>query len=82
MKYKPVKTRIAYWFHERGSERQKSEHRKVRTSKVKNYFQFSDFTYGVKKDQNVENKKINYLRRITYVYQGLWGVSLGSIRLG
>jgi hypothetical protein len=59
---------------------------KIRTSKitsqVKNDFQRSDFTYGVKKDQNVKNKKINYLWRITYVYQGLWGVRLGSIRLG
>jgi hypothetical protein len=42
-----------------------------RTSKVKNDFRRSDFTYGVKKDQNVENQKIIYLLRITYVYQGL-----------
>ena len=28
----------------------------------------------------IEN--INYLWRITYGYQGLWGVRLGSIRLG
>jgi hypothetical protein len=27
-------------------------------------------------------EKINYLWHITYVYQGLWGVRLGSIRLG
>ena len=27
-------------------------------------------------------EKINYLWRITYVYQGLWGVRLGSIRFG
>ena len=44
----------------------------------------SDFTYGVKKDNNVKNQNINYLWRITYGYQGLglWGVRLGSIRLG
>ena len=45
-------------------------------------FQRSDFTYGFKTDQNVENLYINYLWRITYGYQGLWGVGLGSIRLG
>jgi hypothetical protein len=27
-------------------------------------------------------EKSNYLWRIAYVYQGLWGVRLGSIRLG
>ncbi len=36
-------------------------------------FRCSDFTYGVKKDHNVENQNINYLWRITYGYQGLWG---------
>ena len=36
-------------------------------------FQCSDFTYGVKKDHNVENQNINYLWHITYGYQGLWG---------
>jgi hypothetical protein len=45
-------------------------------------FRCSDFTYGVKKDHNVENQNIDYLWRITYGYQGLWGVRLGSIRLG
>ena len=45
-------------------------------------FRRSDFTYGFKTDQNVENRNINYLWRITYGYQGLWGVGLGSIRLG
>ena len=45
-------------------------------------FRRSDFTYGFKTDQNVENLYINYLWRITYGYQGLWGVGLGSIRLG
>jgi hypothetical protein len=47
-------------------------------------FRCSDFTYGVKKDHNIENRNINYLWRITYGYQGLWGpggVRLGSIRL-
>jgi hypothetical protein len=36
-------------------------------------FRCSDFTYCVKKDQNVKNRNINYLWRITYGYQGLWG---------
>jgi hypothetical protein len=36
-------------------------------------FRCSDFTYGVKKGHNVENQNINYLWRITYGYQGLWG---------
>ncbi len=45
-------------------------------------FRHSDFTYGFKTDQNVENLYINYLWRITYGYQGLCGVGLGSIRLG
>jgi hypothetical protein len=35
-----------------------------------------------KTDQNIKNWYINYLWRITYGYQGLWGVGLGSIRLG
>ena len=52
------------------------------TTTTKKDFRRCDFTYGVKKDQNVENKNINYLWRITYGYQGLWGVRLGSIRLG
>ena len=43
-------------------------------------FRRSDFTYGFKTDQI--NLYINYLWRITYGYQGLWGVGLGSIRLG
>ncbi len=29
-------------------------------------FRHSDFTYGYKTDQNVENRNINYLWRITY----------------
>ncbi len=45
-------------------------------------FRRSDLTYGFKTDQNVENLYINYLWRITYGYQELWGVGLGSIRLG
>ena len=52
------------------------------TTTTKKDFRRCDFTYGVKKDQNVKNKNINYLWRITYGYQGLWGVRLGSIRLG
>ena len=52
------------------------------TTTTKKDFRRCDFTYGVKKDQNVENKNINYLWRITYGYQGLWGVRLGAISLG
>ncbi len=56
----------------------------IRRLKVLDHFlakNTSDFTYGIRKDQNI--KKINYLWRITYVYyQALWGVRLGSIRLG
>jgi hypothetical protein len=73
----------------KGSERRKrkrSEHQKCLLSssllRQKSDFRCSDFTYGVKKDHNVENQNINYLWRITYGYQGLWGVRLGSIRLG
>ncbi len=35
-----------------------------------------------KKIRTSKIKNINYLWRITYGYQGLWGVGLGSIRLG
>jgi hypothetical protein len=56
--------------------------KRIRTSKVKLDFRRSDFTYGVRKNQNVENQKSNYLWGIAYVFQGLWGVRLGSIRLG
>ena len=35
-----------------------------------------------KKIRTSKIKNINYLWRITYGYQGLWGVRLGSIRLG
>ncbi len=52
------------------------------TTTTKKDFRCSDFTYGIKKDHNVENRNINYLWRITYGYQGLWGVNLRSIRLG
>ena len=34
------------------------------------------------KIRTLKIKKSNYLWRIAYVYQGLWGVRLGSIRLG
>jgi hypothetical protein len=45
-------------------------------------FRCSDFTYCVKKDQNVKNQKHQLHMRITYGYQDLWGVRLESIRLG
>ncbi len=48
----------------------------------KSDFWCSDFTYGIKKIRTLKIKNINYLWRITYGYQGLWGVRLGSIRLG
>ena len=43
------------------------------TTTTKKDFRCSDFTYGVKKDHNVENQNINYLWHITYGYQGLSG---------
>ena len=54
----------------------------ITTTTKKKDFRRCDFTYGVKKDQNVKNKNINYLWRITYGFQGLQGVRLGSVRLG
>ncbi len=49
----------------------------ITTTTKKKDFWFSDFTYGIKKDHNVENQKkiflSNYLWHITYGYQGLWG---------
>ncbi len=45
---------------------------KIRTSKV------SIKVIRMSKDQNDDN----YLWRSTYGYQGLWGVRLGSVRLG
>ena len=54
-----------------------SEHQKCLFSssllRQKTDFRCSDFTYGVKKDQNIKNRNINYLWRITYGYQALWG---------
>ena len=41
------------------------------TTTTKKDFWRCDFTYGIKKDHNVENQK--YLWHITYGYQGLWG---------
>jgi len=35
-----------------------------------------------KSDQNVKNQKYQLPMRITYGYQSLWGVRLGSVRLG
>ncbi len=35
-----------------------------------------------KKIRTLKIENINYLWRITYGYQGLWGVRLGSVRLG
>ena len=97
----------------RGSERQKSEHWRVRISKVflgwsehqkirtlkirtskirtsskvlvhflaKNIFDVLILPMASEKISTSKIKKINYLWCITYVYQGLWGVRLGSIRL-
>jgi hypothetical protein len=57
-----------------------SLHRKCLCSlsilRQKSDFQCSDFTYGVKKDHNIENQNINYLWHITYGYQGHY-VKLG-----
>ncbi len=93
-------------FIERGSERRKSDHRKIRTSKVfvrmirtlkdqnvKNLkrirtskvkldFQRSDFTYGVRKNQNVKNWKEQLPMAYCLCVPRPVGVRLGSIRLG
>ena len=64
----------------KGSEfrkRKRSEHQKCLLSssllQQKSDFRCSDFTYGIKKDHNIENQNINYLWHITYGFQGLWG---------
>jgi hypothetical protein len=82
---------------ERQKERQKSMFNvlvfldaigNIRTSKVlvhflaKNTFDILILPMASKKIRTSKIEKINYLWRITYVYQGLWGVRLGSIRLG
>jgi hypothetical protein len=68
---------------------------KVRTTKITTSKTKKNSENSVD-DQNVESvhlfsikvirtskiKNINYLWRITYGYQGLWGFRLGSIRLG
>jgi hypothetical protein len=60
----------------------------IRTFKVlvhflaKNTFDTLILPMASEKIRTSKIKKINYLWRITYVYQGLWGVRLGSIRLG
>ena len=68
---------------------------KVRTTKITTSKTKKNSENSVD-DQNVESvhlfsikvirtskiKNINYLWRITYGYQGLWGLRLGSIRLG
>ena len=64
------------------SELQKSEHRNSkRTSKINQRIRASKVSIKVirmSKDQNEDN----YLWHITYGYQGLWGVRLGSVRFG
>ncbi len=61
---------------------------KIRTSKVlvhflaKNTFNVLILPMASEKIRTSKIKKSNYLWRITYVYQGLWGVRLGSISLG
>ncbi len=60
----------------------------IRTSKVlvhflaKNTFDVLILPMASEKIRTSKIKKINYLWCITYVYQGLWGVRLGSSRLG
>jgi hypothetical protein len=58
------------------------------TTMTKNDFRCSDFTYGIKKDHNVENQKYIF-KQLPMAYYlwlprpvGPWGVWLGSIRLG
>ncbi len=58
----------------------------IRTSKVlvhflaKNTFDVLILPMASEKIRTSKIEKINYRRHITYVYQGLWGVRLGSIR--
>jgi len=54
-----------------------------RTSKIRQLdFRRSDFTYGNENDQNVENQT-HQLPMAYYLWlPSLWGVRLGSIRLG
>jgi hypothetical protein len=59
----------------------------IKTSKVlvhflaKNIFDVLILPMASEKIRMSKIEKINYLWHITYVYQGLWGVRLGSIRL-
>jgi hypothetical protein len=60
----------------------------ITTTTKKKDFQRCDFTYGIKKDHNVENQKYLF-KQIPMAYYlwiprpvGPWGVWLGSIRLG
>jgi hypothetical protein len=61
---------------------------KIRTSKMflgrkwTNTFDFLILPMASEKIRTLKIKQINYLWHITYVYQGLWRVRLGSIRLG
>jgi hypothetical protein len=60
----------------------------IRTLKVlvhflaKNTFDVLILTMAPEKIRASKIEKINYLLCITYVYQGMWGVKLRSIRLG
>jgi hypothetical protein len=60
----------------------------IRTSKVlvhflaKNTFDVLILPMAPEKIRTLKIEKINYLWLITYVYQGLWWVRIGSIRLG
>ncbi len=49
---------------------------------AKNTFDVLILPMASEKIRTLKIKKINYLWRITYVYQGQWGVRLGSIMLG
>ncbi len=61
---------------------------KLITTTTKKDFQHCDFTYGIKKDHNVENQKYLFKQLPMEYYLwiprpvGPWGVWLGSIRLG
>jgi hypothetical protein len=49
---------------------------------AKNTFDALILPMASEKIRMLKIEKINYLWRITFMYQGLWGVTLGSIRLG
>jgi hypothetical protein len=61
---------------------QQSERQKEHQNKDKMTFDVLILPMASKKIRTWKIENINYLWHSTYVYEGLWGVRLGSIRLG